>query len=161
MSPIYLLVVGLTLIFIEFYVPGAIIGTMGGLLVLASLIVFIIQTDSPLAALAYTLGIAVASWYLVKFAMWRIRNTRPENSIYSDSSQVGYQASSYDHSAVGKVAVVFSDLKPGGYILVDGKQLQAISQTGYITKGSEVMIVGGQEESLIVIPHKKLKKEDS
>jgi len=43
-----------------------------------------------------------------------------------------------------------TDLKPGGYILVEGKQHQALSNTGYIVKGKEVKIIGGQEESLIV-----------
>ncbi|QLH35625.1 MAG: hypothetical protein HWD61_05350 [Parachlamydiaceae bacterium] len=40
--------------------------------------------------------------YLVKFTIWRIRTAKPQRSIYSNASQDGYQAVSYDASAVGK-----------------------------------------------------------
>jgi membrane-bound serine protease (ClpP class) len=150
MTPWIFLVLGFLLIFVEFYIPGAIMGVTGGVMVFAGVILFAMQTDSPWAIAAFVIGTGVALAALVKFALWRIRTARPESSIYSDASQDGYEASSFDAAAIGKTGTVVTDLKPGGHILVDGKRLQAISQGGYITKGSEVVVVGGQEESLIV-----------
>ncbi|WP_052236405.1 NfeD family protein [Candidatus Protochlamydia amoebophila] len=77
-------------------------------------------------------------------------HTRQEYSIYLKKDQKGFQASEYDRNAIGKLGMVLTDLKPGGYILIEGKQHQAISLTGYISKGEEVIVVSGQEESLIV-----------
>ncbi len=150
MSPYILLVFGFILIFIEFYIPGAIMGILGGILTFASILVFISEHDSAIAIILYILGVIAGLALLFKFAIWKIRNAKPEYSIYSDSSQHGYKASKYDHEAIGKTAIVLSDLKPGGYILIDGNQVQAISESGYIVKGSHVIVVGGQEESLIV-----------
>jgi len=146
------------MIFIEFFVPGAIMGTLGGLFVLASLIFFAMESDSLLATLVYFLVVCISLGLLFKFALWRIRRASPSFSIYSDASQKGFQASTFDEAAIGKVGTVLSDLKPGGYITIDGQQHQAISQSGYITKGSQVEVIGGQEESLIVKNYSKRKE---
>lgn len=156
MTPFVMLLLGFLLIFLEFYIPGAVMGVAGGLLVFSSMILFAMHSQSPIAIAFYVIGTFVALAFLVKFALWRIRTAKPDFSIYSDKNQAGYQASHFDASAIGKKGIVVTDLKPGGHIMVEGKTMQAISQSGYITKGSEVLVVGGQEESLIV---KQIKKE--
>lgn len=150
MTPFIVLAIGLLLIFIEFYLPGAVMGISGGILVATSIFMFAMQADAAWALLLYIAAVAVLLFYLVKFALWKIRTTNAEYSIYSDDSQDGFVASSYDKSAVGKEGVVLSDLKPGGYVLIDNIQHQAISEGTYIVKGSPVVVIGGQEESLIV-----------
>ena len=150
MSPYILLILGFLLIFVEFYIPGAIMGTLGGILTFASILVFISENDSWIAIIAYITAVFIALGFLFKFALWRIKTAKPDRSIYSGASQDGYKASKFDHTAIGKKGVVLSDLKPGGYILIEGKQLQAISESGYIVKGSTVLVISGQEESLIV-----------
>lgn len=152
------LAAGLLLIFIEFYLPGAVIGIGGGILVAASIVMFAAEVDAAWAVILYLVAVAVLLAYLVKFAMWRIRTTKSQYSVYSDDSQTGYVASSFDASAIGKQGVVLSDLKPGGYIMVDGIQHQALSEGGYLSKGSFVEVIKGQEESLIV---KLIKPEGS
>jgi membrane-bound ClpP family serine protease len=150
MSTFFLLALGMALIFVEFFLPGAVIGTIGVILVLVSFISFASATDSSLALTAYILGVTIALIYLAKFAIWRMQKTASKQTICSDAAQTGYVASSFDHSALGKKGVVLSDLKPGGYILVDGKKQQAISLSGYIPQNASVEVIGGQEESLIV-----------
>lgn len=85
----------------------------------------------------------MARYVLPRFSPWN-------PFVLMGHEQTGYQASEYDTSAIGKKGVVLADLKPGGYILVEGKQHPAISISGYIPKGEEVEIVGGQEQSLMV-----------
>lgn len=148
MNPYVLLIVGLVLILLEFYLPGAVMGTAGGLLVLASLFLAVIQFQSTWWILFFFIVALASVAAVIKFALWKIPRTK---SIYSSGDQTGYQASSFDASAIGKKAVVLSDLKPGGYILVDGKQEQAISESGYIAQGEEVIVLRGEGESLIVM----------
>lgn len=155
MNPFILLLLGFLLIFVEFYIPGAIMGIAGGVMVFASIILFAIQSQSPVAISLFIIVAAVSLVLLVKFALWRIRTARPERSIYSNSNQEGFQASHFDAAAIGKRGIVDTDLKPGGHIIVDGKRRLALSQSGYLTKGTEVIVIGGQEESLIVKLYKK------
>ncbi|MBA2367594.1 MAG: serine protease [Candidatus Protochlamydia sp.] len=145
-----LLFVGLLLILIEFYIPGAIMGIIGGLFVIGSIAHFASESNSVIAIFLFVSLATVSVVLLIKFALWRIVNARPGSSIYTIGDQEGYQASSFDQEAIGKEGIVLSDLKPGGYIMIDGKQHQAISFTGYISKGEKVLVVSGQEESLIV-----------
>ncbi|WP_075882887.1 NfeD family protein [Candidatus Protochlamydia sp. W-9] len=144
------LLCGLALIFIEFYIPGAIMGVLGSIFLIASIIVFTSQTNSIWATIFYIFFTFSCVVLLIRFTLWRIVHTRQEYSIYLKKDQKGFQASEYDQNAIGKLGMVLTDLKPGGYILIEGKQHQAISLTGYISKGEEVVVVSGQEESLIV-----------
>lgn len=158
MNPFLLWAIGLVLIFLEFYLPGAILGIIGGVLIFSSIIIFAREYGSPLEVLLFLLAVIASVVFLIRFALWKIRSTKSAYSIYSDKDQTGYVASTFDTNAIGKKGIVLSDLKPGGYILVEGKQHQAISQAGYITKGDEVLVLGGQEESLIV---KRIKKDQT
>jgi len=155
MAPYIFWIIGLLLILIEFYLPGAVMGIAGGILIFVSLILFASNAESAWAVALYIIAVLASVGGIIKFALWRIRAAKPEYSIYSNAHQTGYAASKYDHSAIGKKGVVLSDLKPGGYILVEGKQHQALSKGGYIIKGTEVIVLSGQEESLIVKSIKK------
>lgn len=150
MNPFTLLLIGLAMIFLEFYIPGAIMGIMGGLIVLTSLVLFAYTSTSPWYVALYTIMTLVSLVALVRFALWRIPRAKQGFSIYSGKDQEGYVASHFDKSVIGKKGVVLSDLKPGGYILIDNKQHQALSTEGYIVKGTVVVVIGGEEESLIV-----------
>jgi len=148
--PYLLLILGYALIFAEFYLPGAIMGILGSLFVLTSIYLFVSNTSSMLAALIFLIGAVFGSILVVKLALKSIVKTKSSFSIYLRGDQEGYQASSFDKSLIGREALVLTDLKPGGYVEVDGQKHQAISTSGYIPKGDNVTIIGGQEESLIV-----------
>lgn len=150
MNPYILLVVGLVLIYLEFYLPGIVMGTAGALMIIGSIFLFVIQHDSPLAIILYFLACIGLVAAVIKFALWRIPRAKKEYSIYSHGAQNGYQASSFDAAAIGKTGIVLSDLKPGGYIMIEGTQHQAISESGYIPQGEEVIVIRGEGESLIV-----------
>ena len=155
MLPFLLVFIGLILILVEFYLPGAIMGILGGISIAAGIVVFALQTSSIIALVLFIAVSVVSIIFLIRFAMWRIVHAKPQYSIYSAQNQEGYQAASYDESAIGKKGTVLSDLKPGGYILVDGYQQPAISISGYIPKGEQVIVISGQEQSLIVKLSKK------
>lgn len=150
MNPYLILMLGYLLIFIEFYIPGAVMGVIGGILVASSVFIFTLQSESFLAILLYIFLVVIGLILLFKIALWKIKNADPSSSIYSDANQHGYKASHFDKKLIGKTGVVLSDLKPGGYIVIEGVQYQAISETGYIVKGEEVIVIHGQEDCLIV-----------
>lgn len=145
-----LLILGLLFIFIEFYLPGAVMGILGTILLFASLATFVEQVQSPVAAIFFGLGILIAVILLIRFTIRRIPKSKPEYSIYLKDDQEGFRAATYDKKLVGKHAMVVTDLRPGGYVTIEGKKYSAISQVGYIPKGSEVIVIGGDGEDLMV-----------
>ena len=145
-----LLFLGLLSLLIEFYLPGILMGVIGGIMIVASVIFFGIESQSALETFLYLIFVVVLVGLLINFAMWLIRRSAPNHSIYSDAHQSGFQATSFDKELIGKRGVVVTDLKYGGYIIVEGKRVQAISQNIYLPKGTHVLVIGGQEDSLIV-----------
>lgn len=151
MLPFVLWGIGLGLIFLEFYLPGAIMGTLGGILIGVSLVLFVQESHSLFFVSAYFVAVGLSVGALIKYALWRIPRANPEDSIYSDDSQSGFYASSFDPLLIGREGIVFSDLKPGGYITIDGKQHPAISESGYLVSGDAVVVLRGEGDSLIVM----------
>lgn len=156
-TAIGILLVGLVLIFLEFFLPGGVMGTAGGILVITSIIMFAMSSGSPIEIILFIIASGIGVGAVIKFALWKIQHGKARTSLYSEGDQSGYFASSYDREAVGKVAIVASDLRPGGHIKLEGKKYLALSQSGYISEGEKVKIIGGQGESLIVV---KVKNEE-
>jgi len=156
MTTLIFLIFGLLFIFLEFYLPGAILGTIGGVFLVLSVIDMAVSTNSALITLLYLIVLLALVTLLIRYILRTIPRTKQEYSIYLHKDQEGYRASTYDPTVIGKTGIVLSDLKPGGYITIEGVKHQAISQSGYIPQGDPVEVIGGKEESLIVrSPHKE------
>lgn len=149
MNPYVLLVVGLVLILLEFFLPGAVLGIAGVISIIAG-VVIIAQSGTAMEFFIYCVLAIAGITAVVKYALWQIPRTKNKGSLYLSDDQEGFKASTYDAAAIGKNGVALTDLKPGGYILVDGVKHQASSVSGYITKGTEITVISGQEESLLV-----------
>lgn len=145
-----LLGAGYAAILLEFFLPGAVLGTIGALFVLGSILFFALNSSSPALTFAYTIAVALSIGFLVKFALWSIRQGVFGKTFYSEDDQAGFIAATWDRTLVGREAVVSTDLKPGGHVFIDGKQYSALSQSGYIVKGEKVAVIGGEGETLIV-----------
>ena len=150
MNPFFLVFLGLLLIFIEFYLPGMVMGIIGAIIIFASIILFAVQQHSPLEVFLFISAVFASLAFLISFTLKRIPKAKANSSIYLKSDQEGYFASSYDAKLVGKKGKALSDLKPSGYIYIEGQQYQAISQSGYIVKGTEITVIGGRGAYLIV-----------
>lgn len=148
--PYLLVLFGLLLIFLEFFVPGGILGLAGALFLCISLISFAVTSDSLLATLLYTFIVLALLGFLIRFALWRIRKTSGDKTIYSDDDQQGFVASSFNEEAIGKEGIALTDLKPSGKIRVNGQDLQATSEMGYVTKGTHIVVVRGEGAHVIV-----------
>lgn len=123
-------------------------GVSGGIILLWSYLVFIREGAGGLEVFLFILGTLILTALAVKLALWCI--PRNKLGIYLSGDQEGYVSSSYDRAAIGKEGEVLTDLKPGGFILVEGKQMSAISLTGYLEKGKRVIVVSGEGEALLV-----------
>ena len=141
---------GLFLIFLEFFIPGTIMAIGGTLMLLASLLLFYFQVQQILLFLAYAALLGIALFITIRLAMKRIN----KGKILNTSDQAGFQASNFQKELIGKLAIATSDLKPAGYVEIDGKIFAALSQLGYIDRNARVRIVGGQGNHLIVSEEK-------
>lgn len=147
--PFILLLVGMILIFLEFFFPGGILAIAAGVLLLVSIVIFAMQSSSFLWTLLYTAGIVIVVSVLIKFTISKIRQGKFKG-IYLSSAQNGYMASEFSKELIGKRGEAISDLKPAGHILVEGKRYQAVAKAGYIEKGARIEVIGGEGAHLII-----------
>lgn len=141
---------GLFLVFLEFFLPGAVMAIGGGVLLIASLIFFHMENKSILAFSIYLTTLVFLVYFVMRFALWRVKSTVKRGTIYLEGDQEGFQASSYPKEMIDKVGIADTDLKPSGHILIEGLRFHAISKVGYIDKETPIEVVSGSGSRLIV-----------
>lgn len=150
MTSIILLLVGLLLIFLEFFLPGGVMGAAGGLIVIGSVILFASTGHGAVEVLLFAAAAVAGVAVVIKFALQRVKKADPELGLYSHGDQEGYQASGYDKDMIGEEGEALSDLRPSGHVVIHSRRHQAVSQSGYITSGDKIVVVDGRGAHLIV-----------
>ncbi len=145
-TAIIFLVVGLIMIFVEFFLPGAVIGIAGGLFCITGLILFAVASPSVPLTIGVFVAMIILLFFLGRFALKRIR----KSSLYLSTDQEGYRASTYESELIGKEGTVAANLKPAGHVSIEGKRYQAVSRMGYLDLGTKITVIGGEGGHLIV-----------
>ena len=146
-----LFVSGIVLIFSEFFVPGAVLGTFGGLLLISSCVygwyafpeigIFIVVVELLSSATAIIGGMYVFS------------NTRAGRIMVLETQQLpeeGWSSPSEDTEILGAEGDVISALRPAGSVLVNGKRVDAVSSGSFIDKGKNVKIIEVEGHRVVV-----------
>ncbi len=136
---IILFVVGILLIGAELFVPGGILGALGGIMLLGAIgAAFFI---SPTFGLAVTAAAAVLS--IVSIALWITlfpktslgrQMTLAQDSRTFSSSEEGLQ------DLIDKEGVASSDLRPGGFATIDGRRVNVVSEGGMVSRDTRVRV---------------------
>jgi len=148
--PIIMALFGLILVYIEFFIPGGIMGLIGGLLLAGSVVIILISDLGALPLLLFIAFVLAALIAAIKIALWQVRKTGKNGTVFLESDQAGFTASFYDKNLIGSLGKAESDLRPSGYISVEGKSYQAVSKGSFICKGSDIQVLGGEGARLIV-----------
>lgn len=155
MISIVMLIIGLTLIYSEFFLPGGIMGSSGALLIISAIVFYSMESEELSSVLAFCLLSIFSTVLTIYIALRTLKLGKKENSLYNAESQEGFHSSSFENQLIGKKGFAKTDLKPSGHVLIDGKSQQALSKSSYIEKGSAVEVIAGQGAYLIVKPHKE------
>lgn len=137
----------LILIYLEFFVPGAVLGILGGLGFCMSILLFIWESGELWQIIIFIVLMVVLLILTIKIALWKLKQ---KPAMFAKEEQSGYLASQYDKELIGKNGEAVTDLKPSGHIRVDEERYQAVSESRYIKKGESVKVIGGEGARLIV-----------
>ncbi len=148
---ILLFAVGILLIATEVIVPGAILGTIGGLLMVGGTVLAFIDYGTGGGLLA--LGIATVVGALALFIEFRIlpktaigRRAFLTEEVRGVSAAIGKDAL----ALVGKPAEALTMLSPSGYVRIDGRRYEAFCQSGQAPAGAALEVIGADSFRLIV-----------
>lgn len=141
-------ILGLVLIFFEFFLIGAIFAVLGSLFIVLSLVLFFLSNPIALSLLYLAVTI-LAIIGTCKAALWWIKSSK-RGEFYLQDDQEGYSACFFDGNLVDKEGVAITELKTAGHVLIEKKRYQAVSEGGFITKDASIVVVGGRGAYLIV-----------
>ena len=134
-------VLGLLLIYFEFFVPGGILGVLGGVLMLLSIALFIWVQPHLYWVLLYMIICIGLTVGVVRLALYVLKK---KPTMYAAEDQSGYLASEIDSELFGKKGKAITNLAPSGHIEVEGERYQALSENSFIKKGESIKIISGE-----------------
>ncbi len=135
-----LMALGFALIMIEIFIPGGVVGALGGLCLLAGVVVSYREYGVEGAIVAFLVGVVgLAACLYTEFKI--LPKTPIGRRLFLAKTISGKsQPDVASEELRGREGSALTDLAPSGYILVDGKKLEASSQSGFLEKGDKVRV---------------------
>jgi membrane-bound ClpP family serine protease len=148
---ILLFVFGVILLALEIVVPGAILGTIGGLMMFGGVVVAFTHLGSTGGAIATLVALLLLAITVYLELVWLprsrlARHFSMETTIDSTSQPPLAKAA----DVVGRDALALSVLAPTGFVRLDGQRYEAFCQSGYAAAGATLKVVGLDTFRLIV-----------
>jgi membrane-bound serine protease (ClpP class) len=135
-----LLIAGLLLVGAEIFVPGAILGVIGGLCLVGAIVTgFMAFPDAgTYIAILIVLLIGVVIWLWVRiFPRTRLGRSMTVEQDLSTSKAADPSLTQF----VGKTGEAASDLRPAGFAILDGQRVDVVSDGHLIRKGAKITVL--------------------
>lgn len=148
---ILLFFLGLVLILFELYTPGAgLFGIAGLICIFASMFLALGADASAVNTLAISLLIAVGVFLVILKRL-------PSSKLWSkfvlketETSEAGFISTQNYSSYLGREGLAVTSLRPAGMIVIDGEQIDVVSEGQYIEKGSKVIVTNVTGRRIVV-----------
>lgn len=146
-----LFIVGIALLLLEFFLPGAIVGIIGGLCILWSILI----AGESVVQMGIYLLIAIAIAIVTGIILTKVFGKRIQlfNKIVlkdSTSSEKGYISNKSRLELIGLTAEALTALRPSGTIVVGDERIDAVTEGSFIDKGTKVKIIKAEGARIVV-----------
>ncbi|MBI1947785.1 MAG: hypothetical protein HYS27_19000 [Deltaproteobacteria bacterium] len=144
---------GMVLILAEFVLPGAVLGVIGGVLILISTGLGIYAFPEWTALLVA--GEFVGAFLFIVIGLFVVSKTGYAGGLALRTSQHaedGYVNVPSDRSLIGATGVVYTALRPAGSVIVNNERIDAVSNGLLIPKDSAVRVVEVHGNRVVVEP---------
>lgn len=145
-----LVVAGLLLVAIDFYVPGFVLATIGAALMIVALVVSYHAYGGAVTVALFALEVVlgfVVSYIAIKY----VPQTALGKKMILAQTQTGVRSQAERApELIGREGVAHTVLRPTGVAMVDGKRLDVVAESGMIERGSQIKVVAVEENRLLV-----------
>jgi membrane-bound serine protease (ClpP class) len=145
-----LLAAGLLMIGAEIFVPGGILGAMGVASLTASVVIAFMAFE---ASTAFFITIAIIGLMALSIYLWVKLFPRTSIGKQMTLSADGHAFKSGPEGLddlVGKEGEAKSDLRPAGFVVIDGRRLDVVTEGTLIAKGERVRVVSVDGNRVVV-----------
>jgi membrane-bound ClpP family serine protease len=146
-----LFLIGVMLLAGEVFVPGAILGIIGGLCMAAGCVISFLQLGVAGGMVATVVALALLGLTLYVELIWLPKTRFGKRLIVESTVGSTSQPPLADAALItGKAAEAMTPLVPSGYVLVEGRKYEAFCQSGHVPKGAQLRVAGLDNFRLIV-----------
>ena len=135
-----LIIAGLFLIGAEIFLPGGVIGFIGGLCLLAAIVVGFVAFGMQGGLLVALLIIILAGVCLVIWVKYFPKTRMGKSLTLSDDGKSFKSASPEFMDLLNKEGVVLSTLRPAGIATIDGKRVDVVADGSWIETGKPIRV---------------------
>lgn len=148
---IIMFIIGLVLLLLEFFVPGGIVGIIGGALIIISLLF----AGASVTHMAYSIIIAmfiavIGMVILMKFFGKKLHVFNKLVLRDATTTEEGYVSNTNRIELIGRVGEAVTPLRPAGVIVIDHERIDAVSEGSYIDKGKQVEVIKVEGSRIVV-----------
>jgi len=146
---IFLLVIGLLLLWIEFYIPGGLLGLAGGVCLFLGVILVFVEFGifwGSVSALA-VLGVSAS---LVGYWMRHFNRSFLGRRMVLDTEVADEPRYETMKGLIGAKGTTASPLRPSGKAVINGKKMDVVSEVGLIDSGVDVEVVNVEGINVVV-----------
>lgn len=151
MEAITLLIVGIILIIIEFFVVSGFLGILGGVAIIVSLL--LAGYDITQMAISISIACIVAILFAIILFKWVGTNRGILKKIIlrdRTTTELGYISTDNQIELVGQIGIAATDLRPAGIVDLEDDRIDVVSEGGYIDKGKKVKIIEVEGMRIVV-----------
>lgn len=144
------LILGVILVCAELFIPGGILGTIGGLFLLASFFLVFNKYDTA-TGFYYLIGVVVLTGLCVYLTSKIVPRTSIGRSLFLKESESGYSSFQEDLSFLkGREGMAVTLLRPAGVAKIEGRRTDVVTEGDLISKGSRVRVTEVEGNRVVV-----------
>ncbi|MDA3798879.1 MAG: hypothetical protein PF692_07355 [Kiritimatiellae bacterium] len=143
-----LLVTGVLLLSLEIFVPGGILGTIGGLMLISTIFMSLFIFDKYGVLIAFLIMVFSVAMLVAWIAI--LPKTPLGKRITLNHTLVSAKSNSDRTSLVGREGITVSELRPSGFAKIDGKKYDVLSDGGLISVDKEIVVTNVSGIRIIV-----------
>ena len=148
---ILLFVIGVVFVILEFFVPGGIVGILGGAMIIISLLF----AGASVTHMAYSIIIAmfiavIGMVIIMKFFGKKMHVFNKLVLRDATTTEEGYVSNMNRIDLIGRIGEAVTPLRPAGVILIDKERIDAVSEGSFINKGSQVEVIKVEGSRIVV-----------
>lgn len=152
---VWLSVLGFVLLTLEVFLPGMVLGVVGGLCLLGAVGVAFSAFGSAGGFLAILVLLVLMAVYVPLVIKYAPRSPFGKLLTLSASGEGQQSAPAEFKNLVGQSGVTSSALRLSGIALINGHRVDVVSESGHVAKGTPVRVVRVEGMRIVVEPERR------
>jgi membrane-bound serine protease (ClpP class) len=147
---IALLVIGLLMVCLEIFIPGGIVGTLGGIALIASIILGFTNKGTEFG-MYWLMGVLVLTLLGIFLSIKFLPRSPAGKRLFLRADESGYKSTEEGLAdLLGQEGIALTYLRPSGMVEINGKRLDVVTGGEFLPRGTKVEVIEIEGNRVVV-----------